>query len=175
MESVEKECGALGGLFQAIVNDMKVTQSSLKLDWFFFLWFPSKSDLLQGCTVAVRTHIFTAFVSLGVLPPHPTWNSATTESWNMFSLCVICTVLCSRSAGTGWHKLEPVCQAVYCQHGFRSRTQYNKDAPWVSGLKVMHHNTKKVGNKNTLSGVGEGGVMGTEVMMCRLTPANCLS
>lgn len=24
MESVEKECGALGGLFQAIVNDMKV-------------------------------------------------------------------------------------------------------------------------------------------------------
>lgn len=25
MESVEKECGALGGLFQAIVNDMKVT------------------------------------------------------------------------------------------------------------------------------------------------------
>lgn len=24
MESVEKECGALGGLFQAVVNDMKV-------------------------------------------------------------------------------------------------------------------------------------------------------
>lgn len=24
VESVEKECGALGGLFQAIVNDMKV-------------------------------------------------------------------------------------------------------------------------------------------------------
>lgn len=31
MESVEKECGALGGLFQAIVNDMKVKQ--LKLDY----------------------------------------------------------------------------------------------------------------------------------------------
>lgn len=30
MESVEKECGALGGLFQAIVNDMKVTQ--IKVD-----------------------------------------------------------------------------------------------------------------------------------------------
>lgn len=28
MESVEKECGALGGLFQAIVNDMKVKQRS---------------------------------------------------------------------------------------------------------------------------------------------------
>ena len=27
MESVEKECGALGGLFQAIVNDMKVTHT----------------------------------------------------------------------------------------------------------------------------------------------------
>lgn len=25
METAEKECGALGGLFQAIVNDMKVT------------------------------------------------------------------------------------------------------------------------------------------------------
>lgn len=25
MESVGKECGALGGLFQAIVNDMKVS------------------------------------------------------------------------------------------------------------------------------------------------------
>lgn len=24
METVEKECGALGGLFQAIINDMKV-------------------------------------------------------------------------------------------------------------------------------------------------------
>ena len=27
METVEKECGALGGLFQAIVNDMKVSES----------------------------------------------------------------------------------------------------------------------------------------------------
>lgn len=27
METVEKECGALGGLFQAIVNDMKVNES----------------------------------------------------------------------------------------------------------------------------------------------------
>lgn len=27
METVEKECGALGGLFQAIVNDMKVNKS----------------------------------------------------------------------------------------------------------------------------------------------------
>lgn len=26
METVEKECGALGGLFQAIVNDMKVEE-----------------------------------------------------------------------------------------------------------------------------------------------------
>ena len=26
METVEKECGALGGLFQAIVNDMKVNE-----------------------------------------------------------------------------------------------------------------------------------------------------
>uniref|UniRef100_A0A673W4J3 MTSS I-BAR domain containing 2b n=1 Tax=Salmo trutta TaxID=8032 RepID=A0A673W4J3_SALTR len=29
METVEKECGALGGLFQAIVNDMKVGRASL--------------------------------------------------------------------------------------------------------------------------------------------------
>ncbi|KAK2085425.1 hypothetical protein P7K49_036725, partial [Saguinus oedipus] len=28
METAEKECGALGGLFQAIVNDMKVTGPS---------------------------------------------------------------------------------------------------------------------------------------------------
>lgn len=31
METVEKECGALGGLFQAIVNDMKVNKSLLLL------------------------------------------------------------------------------------------------------------------------------------------------
>jgi hypothetical protein len=31
METVEKECGALGGLFQAIVNDMKVGRASLSL------------------------------------------------------------------------------------------------------------------------------------------------
>lgn len=31
MESVEKECGALGGLFQAIVNDMKVTQTHVNV------------------------------------------------------------------------------------------------------------------------------------------------
>lgn len=28
METAEKECGALGGLFQAIVNDMKVPLGS---------------------------------------------------------------------------------------------------------------------------------------------------
>jgi hypothetical protein len=28
METAEKECGALGGLFQAIVNDMKVPRAS---------------------------------------------------------------------------------------------------------------------------------------------------
>lgn len=31
VESVEKECGALGGLFQAIVNDMKVRH------WCYFM------------------------------------------------------------------------------------------------------------------------------------------
>lgn len=34
MESVEKECGALGGLFQAIVNDMKVPELD-EVDSFF--------------------------------------------------------------------------------------------------------------------------------------------
>lgn len=35
METVEKECGALGGLFQAIVNDMKVNN---KLVLLTFHW-----------------------------------------------------------------------------------------------------------------------------------------
>lgn len=60
MESVEKECGALGGLFQAIVNDMKVPE----LD--------SRRQVLQTYCIDDQTQ-FTAFVSSPVpysLPPH---------------------------------------------------------------------------------------------------------
>lgn len=57
MESVEKECGALGGLFQAIVNDMKVPVPSVLLMQIF----RGKKD---GC-------VLLPLFSLGVQLPAP--------------------------------------------------------------------------------------------------------
>lgn len=48
METVEKECGALGGLFQAIVNDMKVGYSLEPYDSDSYAAFgASPADLHQ--------------------------------------------------------------------------------------------------------------------------------
>lgn len=48
METVEKECGALGGLFQAIVNDMKVNKSL----FFTFHWI--LGPRLNTCASSLR-------------------------------------------------------------------------------------------------------------------------
>ncbi len=48
METVEKECGALGGLFQAIVNDMKVNKSL----FFTFHWIRDRG--LNTCAPSLR-------------------------------------------------------------------------------------------------------------------------
>lgn len=85
MESVEKECGALGGLFQAIVNDMKVTRRySASLGFW--------SDLC-GCTVAKQTHLFFYCLCLfhRVLPhiPHGTPLQDRPRDEACFSLCYL--------------------------------------------------------------------------------------
>lgn len=48
MESVERECGALGGLFQAVVNDMKVRQHTMCTvnDLCHFIAFVFCDDLM---------------------------------------------------------------------------------------------------------------------------------
>lgn len=55
MESVEKECGALGGLFQAIVNDMKVKHAQIR----------------YNALEEIGGRVFIAFVLFGLqLPDH---------------------------------------------------------------------------------------------------------
>lgn len=92
MESVEKECGALGGLFQAIVNDMKVT---CKLKYTEILF-----DLC-GCTVADHTYIFLLPLSLSPGPPPletPLQDKLRDET--CFPLCYL-------------HNVQQVCQTHY--------------------------------------------------------------
>lgn len=50
MESVERECGALGGLFQAVVNDMKVRQHAMCTvnDLCLFIAFVFCDDLRRS-------------------------------------------------------------------------------------------------------------------------------
>lgn len=80
MESVEKECGALGGLFQAIVSDMKVTHMQIEIDkdnvWAFVV--------AQWTIRRIIFFFFTAFVSF--TGSSPTGNAAAgqIERWNMF-------------------------------------------------------------------------------------------
>lgn len=76
MESVEKECGALGGLFQAIVNDMKVMHMETKIDkanmWAFVMVHHTRIYVLLPLSLAPG--------------PPPTGNAAAGQTlrWNMF-------------------------------------------------------------------------------------------
>lgn len=97
MESVEKECGALGGLFQAIVNDMKVTHANPVGQCACVSVCGCKAADVDVCIFFL---LFTAFVSLAGSSPH--WNRRCRSNGEMIhvSLCAICIMCSSRLHST---------------------------------------------------------------------------